>query len=398
MKNVLTVILAGGQGERLYPLTKDRAKPAVPFGGKYRIIDFTLNNCINSSCRKILVLIQYKSISLEKHLRQGWSFLPRELGEYIDTIAPQQRVGKDWYRGTSDAIYQNFYSIKSENQDYVLILSGDHIYKMDYRKMLNFHKEIGADLTVGTIQYPIDKASSFGIIEVDSGGRVIGFKEKPKEPKTIPGDPNHCLVSMGIYIFCFSKLYERLMQDTADQKSSHDFGKNILPKMIPQDKVYSYIFEDENKKEEKYWRDVGSIDSYFEANMDLVGVDPVFNLYDMDWPVRTFQGLYPPGKILDAMLLISEGCIIDFNCHPYRSILSPNVKIGRGTNIVDSIIFDNVQIGDGVRIKKAIIDKYVKIPSGTQIGFDIEADMEKYFVTDSGIVVVSKETDAFSHF
>jgi glucose-1-phosphate adenylyltransferase len=300
MNRVLVMLLAGGKGQRLEPLTLHRAKPAVPFGGIYRIIDFTLSNCINSGIRHINVLVQYKSLSLNRHMREGWSFLTSELGEYVDTIPPQQRVGEHWYLGTADAIYQNLYSIEKDNPEFVLILSGDHIYKMDYRHLLDFHAERNADMTVAAVEVPKEQASQFGILEVDDNHRIIGFQEKPASPKTLPHHPSMCFASMGVYVFRNDFMVRVLEEDAADAQSSHDFGKDILPKLIDRARVFAFGFIDENKKEAKYWRDVGTIDSFWAANMDLISVHPIFNLYDQSWPIRTTPQILPPPKFVFA--------------------------------------------------------------------------------------------------
>lgn len=410
MRKVLTFIMAGGKGERLYPLTKDRAKPAVPFGGIYRIIDFTLSNCINSGLRRIHVLIQYKSISLQRHLRMGWNVFNSDLGEYIDVIPAQQRVGSDWYRGTADAIYQNIYTIEQEKADEILILGGDHIYKMNYYKMIDFHRERDADLTVSVFEMEKEKSPQLGVVEVDARDRVLGFEEKPQKPKTIPNKPDKIYGSMGIYVFNRGVLEEELTED-ASKNTEHDFGKNIIPQMVRKGKsVYAYNFssltpEDEqsHRRDAHYWRDIGTIDGYYEANMDLLGVHPVFNLYDTDWPVRTFQEQFPPartihsgektagrvGLLLDS--LVSSGCIISGG-KVQRSILSPNVRINSFSQVYDSILMEGVDVARYARIKRAIIDKEVKIPNGMVIGYDLNEDKKKFFVSESGIVVVGKGT------
>ncbi|GAB4490543.1 MAG: glucose-1-phosphate adenylyltransferase [Thermodesulfovibrionales bacterium] len=401
MKGVLAVILAGGKGERLHPLTIHRAKPAVPFGGKYRIIDFTLSNCINSQIRKIAVLTQYKSLSLDRHLALGWeTLLNPELGEYIFSIPPQQRIDERWYEGTADAVFQNIYVIEKEDAPYVLILSGDHIYKMDYSEMFAAHKERRAIGTVASIKVPKETARSFGILEVDAESRIIGFEEKPAEPKTIPGDPDHCYASMGIYLFNTGNIIHELKSD-AGQSSSHDFGKNILPSMMRTGGLFAHEFKDENKKEAKYWRDVGTLDAYWEANMDLVSVDPQFNLYDNDWPLRTYQGQYPPAKFVFAQeykggrlgialdSIVCGGCIISGG-RVQNSVLSPNVRVNSYVDIRESIVLENVEIGRHCRIRKAIIDKDVYIPAGTIIGYQPEEDRRRFHVSPGGVVVIPK--------
>lgn len=401
MKNVMTIILAGGRGERLYPLTKDRAKPAVPFGGIYRIIDFTLSNCLNSNVRKINVLTQYKSISLDRHLRLAWSIFNYELGEYMNIIPPQQRTTDQWYSGTADAIYQNIYSIEAERPQYVMILSGDHIYKMNYQRMFEYHLQKNADVTVGSIEFDVAKAAGqFGVLEINEDHRIIGFEEKPEKPKSIPGQSDKALVSMGIYIFNTDKLLKAVIEN-AKKDSQHDFGKNILPAMFKKDKVFAYLFTDENKKEVKYWRDIGTLDAYWEANMDLIEVTPVFNLYDNDWPIRTYQEQHPPAKTVFAQehkggriglcldSMISAGCIISGG-RVQRSVLSPGVRVNSFSNVFQSILMEGVNIGRHAKIKNAIIDKGVTIPEYSEIGYDLEKDRKLYTVTDSGIVVIPK--------
>ncbi len=401
MDNLLALILAGGKGERLHPLTIHRAKPAVPFGGKFRIIDFTLSNCINSHVRRIVVITQYKSLSLDRHLALGWEHLLNpELGEYIFTIPPQQRIDERWYEGTADAVFQNIYLIEKENPPYILILSGDHIYKMNYAEMFDFHLTREATGTVATIKVPKKIASSLGIVETDSDFRIIGFKEKPEDPVTIPGDPDHCFASMGIYLFNKEDIINELRADSG-KSSAHDFGKNILPEMLNTGKLFAYEFKDENKKEAKYWRDVGTIDSYWEANMDLVSVDPQFNLYDGEWPLRTNQGQYPPAKFVFAQeykggrlgialdSIVCGGCIISGG-RVQNSVLSPSVRINSYVDVKESILMENVQIGRNCKIRRAIIDKDVYVPAGTTIGYDLEADRERFFVSEGGVVVIPK--------
>ncbi|MBI4716158.1 MAG: glucose-1-phosphate adenylyltransferase [Nitrospirae bacterium] len=401
MKDVFTMILAGGRGERLHPLTTHRAKPAVPFGGKYRIIDITLSNCLNSGLRRIGVLVQYKSLSLDRHIREGWQILSSALDEYIITIPPQQRVGEEWYRGTADAIYQNFYVIEALNPRHLLVLSGDHIYKMDYSDMLRFHLDKGADATLAVIEIPVEESSRFGIVEVDEESRIHGFQEKPKEnPRTIPGAPHLALGSMGVYLFNLESLVP-ILQEDAGRETSHDFGKDILPAMIHTHKVVAYNFKDLNKKEAPYWRDIGTLDAYWEANMDLVSVDPIFNLYDPDWPIRTYQGQHPPAKFVFAQeseggrlgvaldSIVCGGCIVSGG-RVQNSVLSPRVRVNSYTEVTESILLENVDIGRHCRIRRTIIDKDVHVPPGTTIGYDPEEDRKRFFVSDSGIVVVAK--------
>jgi glucose-1-phosphate adenylyltransferase len=397
---ILAMILAGGKGERLHPLTLHRAKPAVPFGGIYRIIDFTLSNCINSGIRKIAVLTQYKSLSLDKHLRLGWNFFSGELNEFIISVPPQQRVGDKWYQGTADAIYQNIYMIEKDAPDHLLILAGDHIYKMDYAEMLRFHRQEKADATVAAIEVPIEQAASFGVVAVEDNYRIVGFEEKPERPKAIPGRPDMAFASMGVYLFNTKKILEHLRFD-ALQDTSHDFGKNIIPEMMKTSRVFAYNFIDKNKKAAKYWRDVGTIDAYWEANRDLVSVDPLLNLYDNTWPMRTYQAQNPPAKFVFAQekkggrlgtaldSIVAHGCILSGG-RVQNSILSPNVRVNSYTEVHDSILMENVDIGRHCRIRRAIIDKDVVIPLGTEIGYNLDEDRKRFHVTPSGIVVIGK--------
>ena len=402
MRNVLTFIMAGGKGERLYPLTKDRAKPAVPFGGIYRIIDVTLSNCINSGIRKIHVLIQYKSISLQRHLRMGWNVFDSELGEYIDVIPAQHRTGEHWYRGTADAVYQNIYSIEQERPEHVLVLAGDHIYKMNYAQMHEFHQQMNADVTVGVIKMEQARAKGFGIVEVDEQDRIIGFEEKPQRPKPTPSDPRHCYVSMGIYLFNRMILEEALVEDAQRADSTHDFGRDVIPRMRQSFRIFAYNFKDENKKDAKYWRDIGTLDAYYEANMDLIQVTPQFNLYDRSWPIRTYHEQWPPaktvfadeetgrkGEVLDS--LVCNGCIISGG-RVQRCVLSPNVRINSFAEVYDSILMEGVEVSRYAKIKRAIIDKDVVIPRYAEIGYNLEDDRRRFHVTDGGVVVVGKGT------
>ncbi|MDH4161787.1 MAG: glucose-1-phosphate adenylyltransferase [Nitrospirota bacterium] len=400
---ILAMILAGGKGERLHPLTLHRAKPAVPFGGLYRIVDFTLSNCINSHIRKIVVLTQYKSLSLDKHLRLGWNVFSGELDEYVISVPPQQRVGDKWYQGTADAIYQNIYMIEKDAPEYLLILAGDHIYKMDYAEMLRFHQEQGADATVAAIEVPINQATSFGVIEVDEKSRIVGFEEKPKNPKPIPGKPDLAFASMGIYLFNTRTILEHLRFD-ALQDTAHDFGRNIIPTMMRSARVCTYNFIDKNRKAAKYWRDVGTVDAYWEANMDLVSVDPLLNLYDRSWPIRTHQAQNPPVKFVFAQekkggrlgtaldSIVANGCIVSGG-RVQNSVLSPNVRVNSFSEVHESILMENVDIGRHCRIRKAIIDKDVKVPPGTVIGYDPEQDRQRFYISPGGIVVIAKGTE-----
>ena len=401
MREVLTFIMAGGKGERLNPLTRDRAKPAVPFGGIYRIIDFTLSNCVNSGLRRIYVLIQYKSFSLQKHILAGWDIVSNQLGEFIEVIPAQQRVNTDWYKGTADAIYQNIYAIQDHDPEMVLILAGDHIYKMDYRKMIDLHQEMKADVTVACIKMPKETSVNFGVLEVDRKNRVTGFQEKPADPKTVPGEPDKIFASMGIYLFSKDVLFEELDVDAKDGSSEHDFGKNVIPKMLKSKRnVCAYNFVDQDGQP-KYWRDIGTRDAYYQANMDLVKPHSEFDLYDRQWPVRTFHEQYPPIKIINSQenergtkgsivdSIVSGGCVIN-GADISQSILSSNVKIEPNAVIHASVLMEGVTVGKNAKIKNAIIDKEVEVKSNAKIGYDAEQDRKKFDVTTSGIVIVSK--------
>lgn len=400
MNSIFTMILSGGKGERLQPLTEHRAKPAVPFGGKYRIIDFTLSNCLNSGLRKVAVLIQYKSHSLDRHIRSGWDILNTELGEYIASVPPQQRISEDWYRGTADAVYQNLFLLDNEQSEFLLVLAGDHIYKMNYMEMYHWLIAQGADAVVGAIDIPIAEASRFGVMSVDEDFRITGFDEKPVQPTPIPNDPAHAFGSMGIYLFRTKVLREHLLAD-AQAGTAHDFGKNIIPNMIKSGRVYAFKFHDANKKAVQYWRDIGTLDAYWEANMDLVAVDPLFNLYDQQWPIRTYQGQFPPAKFVFAQdfqggrmgvaldSIVCGGCIVAGG-RVQNSVLSPNVRVLDHADVRESIVMENVVIGESSRIKRAIIDKDVVIPPYSEIGYNRDADAQRFTVTESGLVVISK--------
>ena len=402
MRSVVAMLLVGGQGERLHPLTLDRAKPAVPFGGIYRLIDFTLSNCVNSGLRRINILTQYKSDSLNRHVRNGWSIFHREFGEFIELIPAQQRVSKDWYLGTSDAVFQNLHLIEHRTVSHVIILSGDHVYKMDYSKMLAFHDSKGADMTVAALEIPRSEGPRFGILEVNDDERVVGFHEKPAEPKSLPGRAESSFGSMGIYIFNRSTLID-VLRDAPGDRRMHDFGRDVIPRMLDSHKVYAFNFIDENKKGADYWKDVGTIDAYYEANMDLISVSPVFNLYDPDWPIRTYQPQNPPAKFVFAQehkggrmgvavdSIASGGCIVSGG-KVKRSILSPRVRINSFVTLEDSILFNYVDVGRHCHIRNAIIDKGVQVPPGSEIGYDLDKDRKRFTVTESGIVVVAKGT------
>jgi glucose-1-phosphate adenylyltransferase len=393
---VVALLLAGGAGERLFPLTRDRAKPAVSFGGPYRLIDFTLSNCVNSGLRKIFIATQYKSQSLNRHVRLGWAVVNTELGEFVEILPPQKRVGENWYLGTADAVYQNLYSIERESPRWVIVLAADHIYKMDYGKMLDFHIARGAALTLGAIEIPASESHRFGVLLADEDGRVRSFHEKPAS-SPLPAGSETCLASMGIYLFDTDLLMQELLRD-AEQPTSHDFGRDIVPKLMASEKpVHAYLFWDENKKEAKYWRDVGTLDAYYDASMDLIQIDPVFNLYDPDWPLRTHQPQFPPAKFvfshegrtglaLDS--IVSMGCIIS-GSEVRRSILSPNVRVHSYCDVQDSILMPNAVIHRHARVRRAIIDRGVVVPRGAIIGYDAAEDRRRHTVSDAGVVVVT---------
>ena len=399
MRDAIGILLAGGQGERLWPLTRDRAKPAVPFGGIYRIIDVTLSNCINSNLRRVFVLTQYKALSLNRHVRQGWSLL-MGLGEYIEILTPQMRVSANWYLGTADAIYQNIYSIGSERSTYAIILSGDHIYKMDYGKMLQQHVDADADVTVATIEMDrAEAAGRFGVIETDAQWRVLGFQEKPTDPKPSCAHPDKINASMGVYIFSTQFLIPILIADAENPQSTHDFGRDILPRILAKYRVFAFNFQDENRSGPQYWRDVGTTDAYYDANMDLVAVTPIFNLYDHSWPLRTWQHQYPPvktvfadadrmGQAVDS--IVGAGSILSGG-RVNRSVLGYDVRVNSYCEIEDSIIFNHVNIGRYSRVRNAIVDRHVILPEHTEIGFDPVEDRKRYHLTDNGVVVVVRD-------
>ena len=401
LEDALVVLLAGGAGERLYPLTRDRAKPAVFFGGPYRIIDFTLSNCINSGLRRIFIATQYKSLSLNRHIRMGWNVVSEELGEFVEILPPQKRVSEHWYQGTADAVYQNLYSIVQEAPHHVIVLSGDHVYKMDYARMLRFHRERGSAMTLAAIEVPLADARRLGVLSVDTADRVTGFVEKPKEPPPVPGSADIALASMGIYIFDTEVLLRALEAD-AGQPTSHDFGKDIIPALIKEVPTFAYRFYDENKKSSKYWRDIGTLDAYYEANMDLCHVDPEFNLYDPEWPMRTYQPQAPPAKFVFAERgrrcgesldsIISPGCIVSGST-VNGSVLCPNVRVHSYGTIDHCILMPGVRVGRHARIRRAIVDRDVLIPRGAVIGFNAEEDRKRHTVTDQGVVVVTEDDD-----
>ena len=400
LRDTATMLLAGGQGERLYPLTAHRGKPAVPFGGKYRIIDFALSNCLNSGLRKIYVLVQYKSDSLNQHIFEAWSIFNPELGEFIYSVPPQRKMNNDWYLGTANAIYQNM-NLFSDNKkfNWVLLLSGDHIYKMDYLKMLQYHVDTKADLSIACIEVPREEATRFGVVSVDDNYAINSFVEKPVAPPEIPDQPGFSFVNMGIYVFNAQGLRDILIEMESKNLKAHDFGKDVLPYMVQSKmNVAAYKFYDENKKQKPYWKDIGTIDSYYEASMDLISIIPEFNFYDLSWPMRTYQFQFPPAKTVShegervgrtLNSLICDGSIVSGGLVE-RSLLGPNVKVNSFAYITDSIIMNNCKIGRHTRIRRAIIDKNVDIPEGYEIGFDLEGDKKKFTVTESGIVVVAK--------
>jgi len=396
-RGTLAVIMAGGRGERLKQLTEDRCKPATPFGGKFRIIDFVLSNCVNSGIRQISVLTQYKAHSLIQHIQGGWSYLRGEFGEFVEIIPAQQRLGPDWYQGTADALWQNMEIIRAHRPLHVLVLAGDHIYKMDYGPMIGFHVENEADITVGVVEVPRDRARDFGVLTVDESNRVVRFQEKPLDPEPIPGRPDVALGSMGIYVFN-PKLLERLLRaDAEDPASAHDFGRNIVPDAIENLRVYAYPFEDVRTKAQNYWRDVGTVEAYYEANMELVRVSPELNIYDEQWPIWTYQEQLPPAKFvfddddrrgvaIDSM--VSGGCIIS-GSRVSNSLLCSNVRVHDRSAVDRSVILPRVRIGENCVIRRAIIDEGTLVPDGTQIGVDPVADAQRFHVTEGGIVLVT---------
>jgi glucose-1-phosphate adenylyltransferase len=404
LAKLLAMILAGGEGRRLDPLTRDRAKPAVPFGGRYRIIDFVLSNFANSGVLKMKVLVQYKSESMNTHIQRAWR-LSQILDQYVEIVPAQMRVGRKWFEGSADAVYQNLNIITDEEPDYTYVFGADHVYRMDVRQLLEFHQDRRAELTVAAIPVPVEEAHEYGIIEVDAEGRMIGFEEKPRQPRPMPGDPGRCLASMGNYLFTTEALVQEIVRDAGDDQSAHDFGKSIITGMFQRRRVFVYDFTHnevpgQTERERAYWRDVGSLDAYYQSNMDLVDVDPVFSLYNDRWPIFTIQHNYPPakfvfnnerenrvGRAVDS--LVSEGCILSGGA-VNRCILGPKVRINSYASVEGSIIFENVNIGRHCRIRRCIVDKHVDIPPGTSIGYDAEEDRKRFHVTQSGIVVIPK--------
>jgi glucose-1-phosphate adenylyltransferase len=402
-RKILAMIMAGGKGERLYPLTRDRAKPAVPFGGAYRIIDFTISNCINSDIKKIYILTQYKSLSLDRHIQRAWNNLNGRFGDFVYIIHAQQRINETWYQGTADAIYQNFYTLQQERPDLVLILSGDHIYKMDYRDMIRYHLRKKADLTIATMELPKSESRYFGVLEINETGRIIGFQEKPSRPRTVPNRPESILINMGVYIFNTDVLVKRLIENARKSDTEHDFGKNVIPSMLTHDQVYAFSFMDKGTRKPGYWRDVGTLDAYYQANMDLLPGSAGSHMFDNSWPVYTSEKIAAPAKIsgfeesggklygIAADTILSRGCVIH-KAQIMKSILSPYIRIGEYSEITQSVLLDNVLIGRGCKIQNTIIDKGVAIPDGTEIGFDLKKDEQRFTVSDAGVVVIPKNT------
>lgn len=401
MQNVLAILLAGGAGERLHPLTRDTAKPAVPFGGAYRIIDFTLSNCINSDVRRVFILTQYKSLELTRHVRDGWNILSPELGEYIEALAPMKRVHGDWYQGTADAVFQNFQSIEAEDPQEVLILAGDHIYKMDYREMVEWHRANRAEVTIATIQAPPADATRLGVVQIAEDFTVTDFEEKPQHGHPFPSrfDASMVSASMGIYLFQPEVLVRALHEDAEDPGSSHDFGKDVIPRLLGKARVVAYDFRDMNAKQARYWRDVGTLDAYYEANMDLVSVTPEFNLYDTRWPIRTKVTQQPPAKFVFAQegrrmgiavdSVVSAGCIVSGG-RVMHCVLSPGVRVNSYCEVEYSILLPGAEIGRYSRIRRAIINTGVKVPDSSVIGFDPDVDRANgHTVTEGGITVVA---------
>jgi glucose-1-phosphate adenylyltransferase len=400
LDQTLTILLAGGAGARLHPLTADRAKPAVPFGGKYRIIDFTLTNCLHSGLRRVLVLTQYKSHSLQKHLRDGWSIFNPECGEYITAVPPQMRTGDSWYVGTADAIFQNLYLLERSGAERVLILSGDHIYRMDYAAMIAAHMEKRADLTVACMKVPLAEANAFGVMVTNADEKIVEFQEKPRAPQAMADDKTAALASMGIYIFSREVLTDELIKDHECPDSSHDFGKDLIPRLIHSHGVFSYRFGGVRGRvtPDQYWRDVGTIDAFYEANMDLLRSRPPLNLHQDDWPIRTYQPQNPPAHIISSPSgkagslvdsIVGDGCVLAGGI-VRRSILSSKVRVEENAALEGCVIFDDVTIGQGAKLGRCIVDKHVRIPAGETIGIDLASDARRFTVSEKGVVVVPR--------
>jgi glucose-1-phosphate adenylyltransferase len=400
-RDTLALILAGGQGSRLYELTQWRAKPSLYFGGQLRIVDFALSNCINSDIRRVGVLTQYKAHSLIRHIVRGWSQAQSEYNEFVEILPASQRIGGEWYRGTADAIYQNLDIIRTYNPELVLILAGDHVYKMDYGPLLEYHREMRADMTVCCIEVPLEEAAgTLGVMTVDESGRVIAFEEKPENPTPIPGKEGMCLASMGNYVFNRGFLYEQVIKDADTPESQHDFGRNIIPSIIKLNRVFAYSFRDTIKGQQAYWRDVGTLDSYWLANMELIDVTPPLNLYDQDWPIMTRAVQAPPAKFVfddpdrrgEAVnSMISGGCVIS-GAHVERSVIFTNCHVNSHSRIEDSVLLPEVDVGHGCHIRRAIIDRGAHIPDNTHIGIDLDADRARGFrVTDNNITLVTPD-------
>ena len=400
LKDALALILAGGRGERLFPLTSNRTKGAVPFGGLYRLVDFTLTNCLHSDLRRICILPQYRFASLEQHLWRGWHFLRPELGENLSIIPPQQRVSAQWYKGTADAVYQNIYTLEQEAPRHVIILSSDHLYRMDYRHLLDHHIRNSAALTIACMEIKLEEAHRFGVMSVDPDGRIVAFEEKPAAPRGIPGRPDCALASMGIYVFDIEALVQVLTEDAEFQESRHDFGHDVIPRMVAGEwRVSAYDAHAEDGVD-FYWRDIGTIDAYWEASMELLSRHPPFDLYDTRWPIHTCQQALLPARLYcgDTATWICPGATVD-DARVHRSILSPGATVGSGAEVVDSILMDGVQIGPGARVRRAIVDKNARIPAGYRLGVDLDADRERFHVSPGGIAVIPKgaELVARSH-
>lgn len=396
LRNTLTVILAGGHGTRLYPLTKHRAKPAVPFAGAYRIIDFTLSNCVNSGLRRVFLLTQYKSFSLDRHLQQGWSSLRYDMGEFILQLPPQERMVRSWYEGTADAIVQNLFAFQEQRLDYTVILSGDHVYLMDYAPMLAAHQATGADLTIAAIRMDREEAKRFGVLQVDESARVVDFEEKPERPVCSNGD-TQCLVSMGVYVFSTEVLVRRALEDAKDPSSQHDFGRNVIPAMVGRDKVFAYTMPAMGTND-PYWRDIGTLDSYWHASMDLLQPNPPINLYDPSWPVRTYRDHHPPPMIADdgrhgpplvRDTMVCAGARIT-SASVERSIVALDNVVCPGASVEESVLMSRVRVGESAKLRRVVVDKDVSIPAGEAIGYDLDKDRERFHVTEEGIVIIPR--------